>query len=536
MQLTEGDKRRIGNWRWRLQHLYRIRGTSAGEKIQFKPKPAQLRIAKWFGLWDRFLVLKARQVGISTLFLLWHLDATLFLPNTTTCILAHKQDSLRKLFRIIKIAYQSCPDRVLLENGQIWEKPKAKFDNANELYFEGLDSSIYVALEARSDTIHRLHVSEAAFIKNAEDVLTATFGAVPEENGIISIESTANGMGGLFFEMWAETEDEDRESSFAPFFVGYQDEPRYQLSVDDPEPFKASLTEEERSLVANHRHTLGNVAWRRRKLSNAATRKKFAQEFPANAEEAFLSSGRSPFDRTLIKDWIIRQPIEKRMEGRLLTWVRPIKGRRYIVGVDTSSGEGIENLDAEDAREGGTDYSVIQVWDCETMQLCQMFRGKWPYSTLHRIAFDVAKEYNTAYLAIEGPPSAHGLTVINNFVRDYIDTGKFPSSMMHTTEYVDQKSKAKLKRWGWSTTQVSRPLIIDKLEEVILTGDIVCYSRKVQSEFLRFEIKDDGKTGAMEGYHDDTVICAGICVYNIPAALKAGRMTATKAELGLTGM
>ncbi len=72
-----------------------------------------------------------------------------------------------------------------------------KYDNANELYFEGLDSTIYVALEARSDTVHRLHVSEAANIKNAEDVLTATLGAVPDD-GIVSMESTANGMGGLF--------------------------------------------------------------------------------------------------------------------------------------------------------------------------------------------------------------------------------------------------------------------------------------------------------------------------------------------------
>jgi hypothetical protein len=528
------DKKKFWNWRWRLRHLYKIRTKKAGEKVPFDPKPAQRRIWKWFGIWDFYIVLKARQVGISTLFLLWHLDATMFTPNTTTCILAHRQDSLKKLFRIIRIAYKSCPDSFRLADGTVWKKPQASYDNANEIYFKDLDSTIYVALEARSDTVHRLHVSEAAHIKDADDVLTATLGAVPDDGGVVSMESTANGMGGVFFEMWEESEQ--GESQYAPFFVGYQDDPDYSDHVPDVGNMEASLTDEEKDLIANHRHTFGNVAWRRRRKSNAAARKKFAQEFPSHAEEAFLTTGRSPFDRELIKDWIIRKPLESKMEGRLHYWIKPQKGRRYILGCDAASGRGVENLSQEEVKEGGTDYQVIEVWDCETLQLCAAFRGKWPYERLHQIVYQLGREYNDAYVVIEAQD--HGLTVINSLV-NHVGMGPlapYPRGMIHTTEVLDEKGKPLTKKWGFYTNLKTRPLVIDHMASLILDGEIRCYWRKMQSECMKFIIDDLGVARAMDGYKDDTVLCCAFTLFCVPNALRAGRMTATKAELGLSGM
>lgn len=521
------DAKRIGNWRWRLTHLPRIQTKKAGVLARFLPKVAQKKISRWFGLWHRFIVLKARQVGISTLFLLWHLDATMLTPNTTTCILAHNRETLHRLFRIIKIAYEAIPAQIRMADGGIWAKPTAKYDTKNELYFEGLNSRIYVALKVRSDTIHRLHVSEAAHIEHAEEVLTATLGAVPDD-GIVSIESTANGMGGLFFELWEAAAG--GESQYVPFFIGYQDDPDYCDQLEDPAAFEKTLTAEERQLVARDGLTLGNVAWRRRQLSDPAKRKKFAQEFPANAEEAFLTTGRSPFDRAKIKDWIIREPIEKRMEGRLLYWIKPVAGRRYLVVCDAASGRGIEALDEQDQKEGGTDYDVVQVIDCETLQVCAMFRGKWPYSKLHHIIYDLGMEYGKAYVVVEA--TDHGLTVLNNLT----DHTAYPKEMIHSVETVDEKSKRVTKKWGFYTNAKTKPLVLDKLAEVIDDELLRCYSRKVQSECLRFIIDENGEMHAMEGYHDDTVMALAIGVYCVPHALRAGRMTASKKELGLTGM
>jgi len=523
------DKERIFNRWWRIEHLYWIQ-TKKAKAIRFTLKKAQRRLAKILQLWHKLLILKARQVGISTFFLIFHLDRTLFTPNTTTCILAHRRDSLHKLFRIIKFAYQSCPDRIRLADGRIWEKPKAKYDNAHELYFEGINSRIYVALEVRSDTLHGLHVSEAAFIKNAVDVLTATLGAVVD-GGYVTVETTANGMGGLFYELWQQAIA--FLSDYLGVFIGAQDDEDYSDEIEDEKAFKETLTEDEQVVLSKPGVTLGNISWRRRQLRDPAKKKKFKQEFPYTPEEAFLTTGRSPFDREKIMDWPIRPPIESKMEGRLLYWFKPVEGRRYIIGVDCASGAGEENLKTNDEPEGGTDYTSIGVWDCETLQKVCMFRAKWPYSKLHQIVYRIGKEYNWAYCAIEA--TDHGLTVINNLVEHVgiDDPMPYPREMIHTTTQVDHKSKKSTLKWGWYTNLKTKPLIIDHLAGLIDEEVVKVYSQAVQNEFLKFIINEKGQYEAMQGYKDDCVLQSAIALYLIPDALRAGRMTATKEELGL---
>ena len=522
------DKAKFWHRWWRIEHLYWIQTKKAGAKIRFKLKPAQERIKRYLMYWNWILVLKARQVGISTFFLIYHLDRTLFTPNCNTCILAHKRESLVKLFRIIKIAYDSCPESFQLADGTIWRKPKAKYDTKNELYFEGIDSRIYVALEVRSDTLHGLHISELDHIKNADDVLTATMGALAE-GAIVTAETTANGVGGPCYQEW-----ENDSSQFLKAFIGYQDDPDYCDEVENPAAFKKTLTEEEQKLLNVENMKLGNIAWRRRQLSVAARRKKFKQEFPCTAQEAFITTGKSPFDREQIMDWIIRDPIETRMEGRLQYWFKPIKGRRYLVSVDCASGMGDE-IDKGNEPEGGTDWSVIGVWDCETWQKVAMFRAKWPYSKLHQVVHQLGTEFNNAYVVIEA--TDHGLTVINNLVEHVnMDCAPYPREMIHTTQVLDKKTKQNVTKWGWYTNLKTKPLIIDRLAEAIDEHEIKIYSRKAQSEFLKFIIDDKGKYRAMDGYKDDIVMESAIAIYNIPNALRAGRMTATKEELGLSDM
>lgn len=519
------DAKRIGNRWWRITHLYKIRTKTAGMATRLDLNPVQADLAKKLDLWPNHLILKARQQGVSTLLEAWHLDATMHTPNCNTVILAHEREALGKLFQIVKFAYESCPDRIQLADGTFWVKPVARYETRNELYFEGLNSSIYVSLKVRSTTVHRLHVSEWAFLKNAEQTLAATFAAVPR-GGIITGESTANGMGGSFYEEW-----ENEDSRFWKHFYGYQEHPDYCDEIEDDEAFEATLTDEERDLMQVAGMKLGNIAWRRRQLSVAANRKLFDQEYPYSPAVAFLTSGRSPFDRAKIQDWIIREPIETKMEGRMLYWVKPVKGRRYIVGCDAASGRGIESLDQEDVKEGGTDYDVVQVWDCETLQLCAQFRGKWPYAKMHHLVYDLHKEYNGAYTVVEA--TDHGLTILNNLVRDYIDRGLMERSQLHTTQYEDAKTKKPMFKYGFYTNLKTRPLILDLLAGLIDDQEIVVYSRKMQSEAQRFIIDDNGDMRAMDGYHDDTILCAAFTLYCIPHALKAGRMVASKKELGL---
>jgi hypothetical protein len=521
------DRKKHHNRWYRITHYYQIQTKEPGVTTRLKLNPIQKKLRRLVDFWNHHLVLKARQEGVSTFFLLWHLDATLFTENCNTCILADCRENLVTLFQIIKHAYETCPAQVKLADGTVWHKPKARYDTRNELHFEGINSRIYVSLSVRSKTVHRLHVSEWAWIKHAQKVLTATFAAVPK-TGVITGETTANGMGGSFYEEW-----ENKQSRFMKHFFGFQDHPDYFEPVEDEEAFEKSLTADERAYLQRPNMELGNIFWMRMHLSVAANRKEFKQEYPSIPSEAFLTSGRSPFDREKIMDWIIRPPIELRMEGRLQYWVKPQKDRRYIMSTDAASGEGDEKLMQTSQKDHGTDYTVLQIWDCETLQLCCMFRGKWPYAKFHEIQYRLGCEYNMAYNITED--EKHGLTIINNFVRDYVHPGLYPRSLVHTTEYLDKKSQQPLRKWGWNTNGKTRPLIIDHMETLIIDELIRCHSEDVQGEFLKFIINDAGDAEAMEGYHDDCVLAACIALYdkNIAAALKATREAVTKRDLGL---
>ena len=136
------DRTKIYNRWWRITHLYKIRTKTAGITSQLNLNPVQADRRNKVDLWPYHLVLKARQEGVSTFFLLWHLDATMHTTNCNTVILADCRENLGKLFQIFKFAYEACPEKILLADGTFWIKPKARYDTRNELYFDGLNSTI----------------------------------------------------------------------------------------------------------------------------------------------------------------------------------------------------------------------------------------------------------------------------------------------------------------------------------------------------------------------------------------------------------
>ncbi len=530
---TGKDLEQNSNFLYRLVTYYWIQTKVPGVMRLLTPNKAQKRIMRAMATCRRIIILKARQVGVSTLLLLWHLDATMFTPNTTTVILAHDRKSLERLFKIIKIAYENFPDSLQMENGEMWYKPQARYETKYELEFGAINSRIYVSLQVRGDTVHRLHGSEVAFLKHPEEVLTATLNAVPDE-GIVTLESTANGVGGPFHEMWEDAEAADSQSPYFPIFIGYQHHEEYRDEIHDLESFEASLTDYEKELRAKHGVGLAALAWRRRKMTDKSVARAFVQEYPCNSREAFMHTGTTVFDLEKVDDWIILDPVESKMEGRLLYWRKPEPGRRYIVACDAASGrkgKGGETVgDNAGQKEGGTDYTVIMAFDCESLQLCCMFRAKWPYAKGHEPLVKIAREYNDAYVIVEA--TDHGLTILNNLelLTDY------PEELIHSERTEDRDVDRRTRKVGFYTNQKTRPLIIDSLVVNVLEENVRIHSRRVQSEFYRFITHDDGKMAAMDGYKDDCVMCAAIATYpkNINLALQAIRnLHVTRKDLRL---
>ena len=181
--------------RWRLSNLYWITD-KAGRAAQFVPNSAQLKFLDEVHTLN--LILKARQLGFTTLCCLIYLDACVFTPHTRAGVIAHKLEDAKVIFRDkIKFPY----DR--LDEGLRGTVPAVQ-DSADTLTF-GNNSSIRVSTSMRSGTLQYLHVSEFGKIcaqapEKAREIVTGALNTV-ETGQFVVIESTAEGQEGPFYEM-----------------------------------------------------------------------------------------------------------------------------------------------------------------------------------------------------------------------------------------------------------------------------------------------------------------------------------------------
>jgi len=185
----------IGDWRWRLNNLYWI-VNKQGKRIQFKTNTAQERLLN--DLHYSNAILKARQLGMSTLVQLVMLDACVFNPDIRCGTIAHTREDAEAIFRDkAKYPYDNLPERIRSQN-------PATMDAARHLSFEN-NSSIRVGTSLRSGTFQYLHISEygkicAKYPEKAKEVRTGALNTV-QAGQMIFIESTAEGQEGHFYEI-----------------------------------------------------------------------------------------------------------------------------------------------------------------------------------------------------------------------------------------------------------------------------------------------------------------------------------------------
>ena len=268
----ERYRRLMLNPNWRLNNLYRIVDKKS-QLIPFRQNAIQARLNKSDAQYK--IILKARQFGITTNEVLKMFDNTIFTRNVTNCILAHENDAVKKIFRIVRRAYKFLhPDfRPRLDRGG---------GSKYEMYFPEINSLIYCDLESRGDTINWLHCSEAAFMD--EERFISTSQAVPL-NGKITLESTANGIGNFFYETWVDQENAF-EKHFYPWF--FHDEYKIEQDIDD-----LTTSESELCGFAKEKFEItistNQIAYRRQKKKEL--KDKFIQEYPEDDNTCFLMSG-----------------------------------------------------------------------------------------------------------------------------------------------------------------------------------------------------------------------------------------------------
>jgi len=307
----------------------------------------------------RVIIFKARQEGISTAIqaLFFHYATTH--PYTSGLTVAHDLDSSDELFGISRLFYDNLPEIV---------KPMVHFSNRKELIFEnpdqvgrstraGLRSQLRVNTSGkptagRSKTIHLLHKSEVAFWENASEVSLSLDQAVPDTlDTMIFEESTANGLGGKFYQDWQKAKK--GETDYVPFFLPWFALKDYSRPiVGGLRAFEDSLDEEERKLRNAYKLTLEQLNWRRWAIPNKCNGdiELFHQEYPSDDVEAFLASGRLVFSLQILRDLLAqcrdtraignlksvgsRIELDDNPKGFARMWRRLEPGHSYVIGAD----------------------------------------------------------------------------------------------------------------------------------------------------------------------------------------------------------
>ena len=430
-------------------------------RIKFDPFEAQVEaVGSWLSC--RYsLVLKARQIGFSTLVAVYALWLVAFHPDRPVLMLSRTEREAIKLLQKAKYAMQYLPEWMKFRIGPV-NVTQTKMEFTNGSYIESLPSA---SDPARGESAYLIIVDELAFLQNSEEAWSA-IEPVADVGGRVVMLSTANGQGNLFHRLWVEAVAGNNrfDPLFFPWSANGRDQDWYDAKAGDLEP-----------------HQL-------------------AQEYPDNAEDAFLKSGRPVFNLTRLREYETRPPIatgffgpagdfiedSRTIDSATNIWAYPDEGEKYVLGVDVAQG-----------FEHG-DFSSVHVIACRNPALVATYHARVEPDILGRdILPKIGRFYNQALIGVES--NQHGLTTLK-----YLQGTKyFPIYYERSPKY---KRSVPTDVLGFRTSQVTKPLIIDELAGT-LRGEFDMPDAHTLAELKTFTYNDKGKMSGSP-YDDRTMSLA----------------------------
>lgn len=453
----------------------------------------------------RLIILKSRQMGISTEIESLLFSNTILKFNVSTGIVTHDSSATANLFEMSKLMYQCLPDKL---------KPSLLKDNANELVFNneegtGLNSRIKCMTAGnrkigRSATFQYLHLSEYAFWpgdkKSTFNGLIQCVPALPDT--MVVIESTPQGYDD-FKDKWDKAVA--GESDFIPVFFAWYEMPEYSMPYDGFE-----LTEAEKEMMEMYNLSLDQLTWRRWCIKNNCDNDldQFKQEYPSNPEEAFLSTGKCIFDKESVVNRIqkIKNPLKRGffdykyngleisgiefVESDSKPWVEIYedvkKGYPYVLGGDTA-GIGKDSFAGDVVNNNtGEQVATLELENDEIEYTRQMYC--------------LGMYYNNALIGIETNYSTYP-------VKELFRLGYTNQYLRTIDEGIDIKIQDKL---GFNTNTATRPVIIAELVKFVEENIEKIHCQNTLKQMLTFIKRPDGKKAADNGYHDDRVMSLAI--------------------------
>jgi len=441
-------------------------------RVQFNLYPFQEGTLRLLQKNDRSIILKSRQLGISTLSAGISLWMMIFQKDKAILVVATKQDTAKNLVTKVKFMYDELPSWLQIgftENNKL----ALRLKNGSQI------KAVSAAGDAgRSEAISLLIIDEAAFIEtNKIDEIWGSSQQTLSTGGKAIVLSTPNGTGNFFHKMW--TKAEEGTNGFIPI--------KLHWSV----------------------HPERNQAWRDKQDDELGLRMA-AQECDCD----FTTSGHTVFENELMKfieETNICNPLEKRgIEGGLHIWEYPDYTRKYIITADVARGD-------------SKDYSAFHIIDIEESKQIGEFKAQIGTKEFGHMLVAMATEYNNALLVIENA------NIGWNTIQVVIDKGYNNLYYSPKGEAATNADAFLAKGYditdttkmvpGFTMSMKTRPLVIGKLDAYLKDKAITIQGKRTLEEMKTF-IWLNGKPEAQIGYNDDLVMSLATACYVRDTALK----------------
>ena len=451
-------------------------------RIQFQLYPFQEKVLHQFQKNNYNIVLKSRQLGISTLVAGFSLWMMIFNKDKNILCIATKQDTAKNMVTKVRFMYDNLPS---------WLRGAEKPLENNKLLLKLTNGSQVKAVSAagdagRSEAVSLLLIDEAAFIDSIDEIFASAQQTLATGGGCIAL-STPNGTGNWFHKTWAKAE----------------------ISSNSFVPIKLPWTV----------HPERNQAWRDQQDADLGMRLA-AQECDCD----FSTSGDTVFESEDIK-WFeanLMEPVEKRgVDGNLWIWEQPDYNRNYLVTADVARGD-------------GKDYSACHVFDIENAVQVAEYRGQIGTRDYGHLLVALASEYNDALLSIENANVGWDTvnTVIDRGYRNIYYSPKMDA--LTSDQWVRRNDNLDSLVAGFTTSQKTRPLMIEKFREYAREKTCVIRSKRLVDEMKIF-IWKNSKAQAQEGYNDDLVMSFSMGLYLRDTALRFKQYNTEHDRAMLTG-
>jgi hypothetical protein len=493
-RLQQVRKRLVTDFPFYAKSALKIR-TKAGDIRPFVLNPAQKilddAVSKQLTAEGkvRVIILKARQQGLSTYTGGYLYHSVSQRQAQKALVVTHHSDSTRALFDMTKRFHEHCPEIL---------RPHTKYSSRRELSFDVLDSSYVVATSGgesvgRGETLTHVHASELAFWPKttAADIWNGLLQAVPNTRGTaVFVESTANGVTGIFYDLWRGACD--GTNGFVPVFIPWFTDDDYR----EPVPKNFEHTPDEEEIAAKYSLDDEQLMFRRRKIAQNGI-DLFKQEYPAEPDEAFLTTGRPVFNPEQLTEVLeeAKDPLERlalegdefvhNRRGELTTYIQHDPGERYVIGADPAMG----------LQTG--DYSVAQILDSKKRQVAT-WRGHVHPDYFAEVLQALGDFYNEAMIIVEN--NSHGILTCTRLGKDMA----YPN--FYTEVQVDKITEKETVKLGFTTTAKTKPLIIDQLRASMREGELELNDKTTIREMLTYIVTESGAMEAEASCFDDCVM------------------------------